>query len=42
MAEGVGRAAVEAGGRNRPRVVIVGAGFGGIHAAQGLGSCRWM
>ena len=28
--------AANAGGR-RPRVVIVGAGFGGIHAAQGLG-----
>ncbi len=30
-------AAVTAGaGRTRPRVVVVGAGFGGIHAAQGL------
>ena len=26
-----------ASGKRRPRVVVVGAGFGGIHAAQGLG-----
>ena len=25
-----------AGGRNRPRVVVIGGGFGGLHAVQGL------
>ena len=32
-AESVGAAA---GGRRRPRVVVIGGGFGGMHAAQGL------
>ena len=36
MAGAAGGLAVAQGGRSRPRVVILGAGFGGIHAAQGL------
>ena len=36
MATGENHAIVSAGGRARPRVVVVGGGFGGIHAAQGL------
>ncbi len=32
-AQGVG---AEVGGRRRPRVVVIGGGFGGLHAVQGL------
>jgi NADH dehydrogenase len=36
MAERVGGVTVEPGGRTRPRVVVIGGGFGGMHAALGL------